>query len=68
MADIKDVETDTAVNDDKEADNRTVDGEKNEDEIVADIQDVETDTAVNDDKEAEKRTIDGEKDKWDKNV
>ena len=59
LADIRDVEKDTAVNDDKEADNRTVDGEKNEDEIVADV---ETDTAVNDDKEAEKRTIDGEKD------
>ena len=33
MADIKDVETDTAVNDDKETDKRIIVGEKDEDEI-----------------------------------
>ena len=62
MEDSKDFETYTAVNDDKKTDNRAVNGEKDEDKIVADIKDVETDTAVNDDKEADKRTIDREKD------
>ena len=33
LADIRDVEKDTAVNDDKEAEKRTIDGEKDEDEI-----------------------------------
>ena len=33
VADIKDVETDTAVCDDKEADKRTIDGEKDENKI-----------------------------------